>query len=140
MKLVRESIASPMSFQRGKDLKQALRIGEHEIIDRWFKTWAPNVKYTVDEDYNIKVSEYLDLDNTEVTELPDNLSIVGYLDLENTQIKELPDNFSVGGSLYLSNTPIKELPDNLSVGWDIYTNNPNLKSSNPEIQKKITYI
>jgi hypothetical protein len=40
----------------------------------------------------------------------------GDLDLSDTPITELPDNLTVGGSLYLSDTQIKELPDNLKVG------------------------
>jgi hypothetical protein len=45
---------------------------------------------------------------------------VGSLDLENTQITELPDNLTVGGDLDLSDTPITELPDNLTVGRSLY--------------------
>ena len=42
------------------------------------------------------------------------------LDLSNTQIKSLPDNLSVGDFLDISGTPIKTLPDNLSVGGSLY--------------------
>jgi hypothetical protein len=48
------------------------------------------------------------------------LSVGGSLDLQGTQIKELPDNLSVGGYLDLQGTQIKELPDNLSVGGGIW--------------------
>jgi hypothetical protein len=62
----------------------------------------------------------LDLYNTPITSLPDNLKQVGGdLDLYNTSITSLPDNLTrVGGWLDLSNTPITKLPDNLTVdGW-----------------------
>jgi hypothetical protein len=59
---------------------------------------------------------YLDLEGTQITSLPDNLSVGGSLDLRGTQITSLPDNLSVGGSLYLRGTQITSLPDNLSVG------------------------
>ena len=62
----------------------------------------------------------LDLRNTNITELPDNLTVGGYLDLSDTNITELPDNLTVGGSLDLSDTNITELPDNLMVNNNIY--------------------
>jgi len=37
----------------------------------------------------------------------------GDLNLSNSPVEKLPDNLKVDGSLYLENTPIKELPDNL---------------------------
>ena len=40
----------------------------------------------------------------------------GNLDLSNTQITSLPDNLKVGGDLYLSYTQITSLPDRLKVG------------------------
>ena len=44
----------------------------------------------------------------------------GNLDLSNTQITSLPDNLKVGGDLYLSDSKITSLPDNLTVGGDLY--------------------
>ena len=74
---------------------------------------------------NLKqVGGYLDLSFTSITSLPDNLKHVGgYLDLYNTKITKLPDNLTVGGSLYLYNTPITKLPDNLTVGGWLDLNN-----------------
>jgi len=43
----------------------------------------------------------------------------GDLDLSNTKITSLPDNLKVGGSLYLSDIPITSLPDNLKVGGNL---------------------
>ena len=40
----------------------------------------------------------------------------GNLDLSNTKITALPDNLTVGGGLYLIGTGITALPDNLTVG------------------------
>ncbi|CDG47883.1 hypothetical protein [Serratia symbiotica] len=65
---------------------------------------------------NLSVGGWLDLRDTGITTLPDNLSVGGYLDLSGTGITTLPDNLSVGGYLDLSGTPITALPDNLSVG------------------------
>ena len=64
---------------------------------------------------NLKVGGSLYLRNTQIKSLPDNLEVRGALSLSNTPITSLPDNLKVGGSLYLRNTPIKSLPDNLKV-------------------------
>ena len=76
---------------------------------------------------NKKIQEYikngskgdLDLSNTPITSLPENLKVGGSLDLANTKITSLPDNLTVEGSLYLANTPITSLPENLTVGDDL---------------------
>ena len=68
----------------------------------------------------IVVDGDLDLDETPITSLPDNLYVGGYLDLRETQITSLPDNLHVGGNLVLARTPITSLPDNLHVGGDLY--------------------
>jgi hypothetical protein len=73
---------------------------------------------------NKKIQEYikngskgnLDLSNTPITSLPDNLTRVGgSLDLQNTKITSLPNNLTVEGSLYLRYTPIVNLPNNLTI-------------------------
>ena len=48
----------------------------------------------------------LDLSNTKITTLPDNLTVGGWLDLRGTKITALPDNLTVGGGLYLRGTKI----------------------------------
>ena len=58
----------------------------------------------------------LDLSNTGITSLPDNLTVGGWLDLRGTGVTALPDNLAVGGWLDLSGTGITALPDNLTVG------------------------
>ena len=59
---------------------------------------------------------WLDLSETAITELPDNLTVGGWLDLRGTGITALPDNLTVGGNLDLRGTGITALPDNLTVG------------------------
>ncbi len=48
----------------------------------------------------------LDLRDTKITALPDNLTVGGGLDLGNTKITALPDSLTVGGGLDLSGTGI----------------------------------
>ena len=59
--------------------------------------------------------ECLDLSNTLITSLPDNLNVEGSLCLNHTPITSLPDNLKVGGGLYLSHTLITSLPENMKV-------------------------
>jgi len=61
----------------------------------------------------------LDLNGTNITSLPDDLTVDGSLYLEGTNITSLPDNLTVGGSLYLKGTNITSLPSNLTVGGEI---------------------
>ena len=62
----------------------------------------------------------LDLSDTPITSLPDNLKVGGYLDLSGTPITSLPDNLKVGGNLDLSGTKITSLPDNLGFRFKWY--------------------
>lgn len=69
---------------------------------------------------NLEVGGYLDILGTQITEIPDNLKVGGDLYLGGTLITDLPDNFKVGGNLYLYGTEITNLPDNLEVTGEIY--------------------
>ena len=114
-----KTVYESISFERGKDPKSVMGIGKRALIEKWFKTWAPNVKYTIDDNLNIYVRGDLWLRGAQITELPDNLRVGGSLDLAETQITKLPDNLRVGGDLYLEGTQITKLPDNLSVGGSL---------------------
>jgi hypothetical protein len=70
----------------------------------------------------------LDLYNTPITSLPNNLKVGGNLDLYNTKITSLPNNLQVGRGLYLYNTPITSLPNNLKVGGNLDLNNTKITS------------
>ncbi|PAV02127.1 hypothetical protein CBG25_12710 [Arsenophonus sp. ENCA] len=54
------------------------------------------VRYSIDGD-KIFVAENLDLCDTNITSLPDNLIACGWLDLSGTSITSLPDNLNVDG-------------------------------------------
>ena len=69
---------------------------------------------------NLTVGGSLDLSGTNITKLPENLTVGGWLNLRETNITKLPENLTVGGSLYLSGTNITELPENLRVNGSIY--------------------
>lgn len=65
---------------------------------------------------NLTVSRSLDLSNTPIAQLPKNLVVGECLKIDETLITELPDNLIVGYTLNLSGTQITQLPDNLTVG------------------------
>ena len=69
---------------------------------------------------NLSVGGNLDLCYTKITQLPDNLSVAGNLDLYCTEITQLPDNLRVSGNLDLRLTQITQLPNNLSVGDNMH--------------------
>ena len=72
-------------------------------------TKLPNDLY-IDGNFNLRGCN-------QITELPNKLFVGGYLSLLNCkQITELPDGIHVGGDLNLSGTNITKLPDNLYVG------------------------
>lgn len=55
----------------------------------------------------------LDISNSDVTELPDNLTVSGWLYINNTKISKLPENLRVSGGIDISETEITELPKSL---------------------------
>jgi len=66
----------------------------------------------------------------------------GDLNLSNTPIQSLPDNLTVGGDLNLSNTPIQSLPDNLTVGGNLLLSNTPIarKYNEEEIRKMVPNV
>ena len=83
----------------------------------WLKKYG--VAYDISADGRISVGDSLDLQGTQISALPDNLTVGGSLYLRGTQISALPDNLTVGGYLYLQGTRISALPDNLTVGGSL---------------------
>ena len=77
---------------------------------------------------NLTVGGWLYLSNTKITSLPDNLTVGGWLDLRGTKITSLPDNLTVGGGLDLRGTKITSLPDNLTIGGSLWLNNTSISS------------
>ena len=116
-KLVYESI----NFKRGLEPKHALSLGRRALIKKWFDDLdiSPD-EYVINPDLSIEVGRHLDLEGTQITSLPDNLSVGRDLWLEDTKITSLPDNLSVGGWLDIRRTNITSLPDNLKVGGTIF--------------------
>ena len=130
-------------FERGGDPYRKLGVGKITLIEKWFSDLgiSPD-KYTIDKDFNINVEGSLDLEGTDITSLPNDLSVGGSLDLWKTKITSLPNNLSIGGSLNLSRTKITSLPDNLSVGRNIWLNKDKKdKIYVPEhLKEKVEYV
>ena len=128
-----------LNFEKGQDPKHSIGIGKIALIKKWFDEWAPDNAYKIDKDLNIEVEGYLDLENTNITSLPDNLRVERGLYLRKTKITSLPDNLRVGGFLDLENTKITSLPDNLKVGRSLYLTNTKITSlpDNLRVEGKI---
>ena len=77
----------------------------------------------------INVKSDLNLYNTPITSLPDNLKVGGDLYLRNTKITSLPDNLKVGGVLDLGNTPITKKYTKGQIEQMIEDNGGNVKGN-----------
>ena len=84
----------------------------------------------------MKLKEYLIKAGINFEEKDGAITVGGSLDLSNTGITSLPDNLTVGRWLDLSNTGITSLPDNLTVGEWLYLNNTGITSKEREKVKK----
>jgi hypothetical protein len=122
MKLVKESLNR---FERGIDPKHALGIGPRvTAIRKCFRDLGvSDDRYEITSDKVIFLSnDSLDLNDTDVSWLPNGLKIIDSLFLGNTPIAELPTDLKVGGSLDLRRTQVTELPEGLEVDDYIYVN------------------
>lgn len=67
----------------------------------------------------LRVDGDLDLSDTQVNKLPNDIMLGGSLYLVNCPITELPEKLTIPGNLFLVGTKIKRLPDGLRVGGDL---------------------
>jgi hypothetical protein len=88
----------------------------------------------------------LNLDNTLITSLPQNLKVGTDLWLRNTPLSSLPQGLKVGGHLFLQNTSITSLPQDIEVEGNVFLNrtpiiqkytNEQIKQMSPGIKGNI---
>ena len=60
----------------------------------------------------------LQLDNCQITKLPDGLIVHGYLSVEGIQFEEIPKNLEIRGSFYIDNSNLREFTDETLI--DVY--------------------
>ena len=92
------------------------------------------------EESDLYIHDDLNLYESKITKLPDNLVISGWLNLFRVKIKKLPENLRVYNNLYLYETKIFKLPDSLNVGDYIYVDRSKMKNiitNNPKFADKI---
>lgn len=71
----------------------------------------------------------LNFANTQVKRLPENLSdIETDVNLNDSQIEELPPVLTIQGNLIIGNAPIKKLPENLIITGDLDLTNSEIKN------------
>ena len=83
----------------------------------------------------------LNLINTNIKKLPNDLYVDGLFDLDGCKrLTKLPDNLYVGGYFSIQETNITKLPDNLYVGNDLHIYGTPLaeKYTDDEIREMIT--
>jgi len=131
-----------------KNIMYFLKIKEDKSSFKW--KLLNNEPLTEDE---LTIKGDLDLENSNITSLPDGLMVYGTLDLYNckqlislpedlyvsmnldlakTNITSLPDGLQVGGRLNLAYTKITSLPKNLDVGGELILNDCTELTSLPE--------
>jgi hypothetical protein len=116
------------SFVRNQDPVKSLGLGYEGKIRNFFRQYnIPDEDYEVKKDGEIVFNKYLNLSNSQIRELPANLTVNRSLFLSNTQIRELPANLTVNGSLDLGNTQIRELPANLTIKVSLNLSNTQIK-------------
>ena len=109
------------------DLEDNIELGpnvfKRKKIEDWFKKWAPDADYDIDDDLHVNVFTSIDLSSTDIEHLPiENLTIQNSLILRYCEnLKSLPDNLTVV-NLFLSGSSITELPKNLKITNNLYVN------------------
>ena len=132
----RETIENILNFLKEKEGK--------EVPDKWklikeLETHPDGTQYRYDGMLDLSNTNITKLPNDlyvrgslrltackQITKLPDKLYVTGYLDLSNCkQLTELPNNLYVRHTFWLDDSNIAEIPDNLYVGGSLFiTNTP----------------
>ena len=92
------------------------------------------------DDIKYRYEGDLELSETNITKLPNDLYVVGSLNLWKCQeLTKLPNYLYVGDHLNIEGTNIEEIPNNLYVEFDLYIENTPLakKYTNEEIYEMI---
>jgi hypothetical protein len=118
-----EERAKNFLIATNKKVQEYIKNGSQGDLD------LSNTPITSLPDNLTRVGGSLILRRTKITSLPDNLTkIKGSLYLDDTPITSLPKNLTVGGFLFLTDAPITSLPDNLTVGHSLSLNNSKIKN------------
>ena len=64
----------------------------------------------------------LNIRDTSISELPDNIVVLDDLNINNTRITKLPENSLICDSIYADNQNLEELPINTIIGGSLYFN------------------
>jgi hypothetical protein len=82
--------------------------------------WENNIPLTEDD---LHIKGDLDLENSNITSLPEGLKVGGYLDLYRCkQLTSLPEGLEVGGMLNLEGLQMTSLPKGMKVGGILVLN------------------
>ena len=112
---MRARFVNENTFERGRSVKATLGLGKIALIKKLFDDLGKSSnEYVINDDFSIDYNGYLHLGNTNITELPDNLTVNGNLCLINTKITKLPDNLKVKNNIWiLKNMKLIYVPEHL---------------------------
>ena len=112
----RQTIETILNFLKEKEGKELPK--KWNLIDK-LENHPNDIQYKYEGD--------LELSNTNITKLPNDLYVDGYLNLSNTNITKLPNDLYVKGGLFLMGcSQLTELPDELFVGGNLVLNDSNI--------------
>jgi len=154
---VKESI----EFERGIEPYKAMNIGLRDAALKWLDDHRTG-SYNLDDDLNLRfysaisffgdkdvsfpivksitINGSLDLGNTGIDKLPDNLKVDSWVDLLGTNLTELPNNFEVGMNLFLGDIELTSLPKNLKLHGNTYTSNENTRRLLSKVTKNVRKV
>ena len=90
---------------------------------------------TLPEDMDMEYDSNIELSNSKFSVWPEGmLEVPGTLNLTNTKIQSLPDNMHVGGNLGLTKTKMKSLPAGLSVSGDLHIDGTSIQDLPPDLR------
>lgn len=119
-----------ISFERGRGCKASLGLGKRETIKKWFEDLnIDENRYDINPDLSVTYYGNLNLINSKISHIPENLNVLGSLDLEGNPIEFIPEGLNVMGFLDIKRTKITSLPEGLRVGGDLFMR-----------ETKITYL
>ena len=98
---------------------------KHKDRDNFIWKLKFNEPLTKDD---LVVNGDLDLTDSTLKSLPDNLEVKGGMLTRFSRIEELPKGLKVGGTLDLSYSRIKNIPDDIKIGNSLYLHNTKITS------------
>jgi hypothetical protein len=123
-----------MNFTRGENPKKSIGIGRILKIEEWFRIYASDAEYFINDDLFVEVEGYLDIYKRDLEEIPFSFSVKRYLFLRASKILELPPEIYVDGWMDISHTLIEKLPSKIYIKEDLFIRKSQIKKFPPNLK------